>query len=543
MRTYSTIEPQYSGMEIVDFLDQFAVRDLLSYKDKIKTLQDRINSRIDSNLSTEEATAFKDAFLQQVRRKKGDAQASFDDTLSEFLTQHIRQVEELLDELSLNSILLSDTLSISNQETAPVEVLHSLISNNPLTHDQVRYLWEILPEKKRQKYFKSGHINANTPIEFQEGISSLNLYRLAAKEKTNHSFVLSADQHKQALSHLTVAQLTRHSQLTYKHTAHHIESTLSTGTQYLSSWYVFLSTYLPWIVGLLTATTIKLSLALAASLAFVGSLSLGLTMAWQQAVDNYRREGALRMKHLINCVKINELKKQNAELRSINQNQSNVVNTLPLSEEKPQSLPAIQPNKDISTWSEISAWLFSPLRRLIHGLKPKQSGISPLAHGIITGFFIAVALVSVAFLFLTSVYTLTMACVVTAFISLLAGAIRYKTVKQERLMESLVSASEKELHKYKKENEKLEKGHASIQAAAVVSPSPEVERLTQEKQLLQQRLEEAESRLQSASISASYVQGQSPLVAHPRLLEQPAHTQDRLDGTVSLSAGQLIDGE
>lgn len=567
MKKTPSNESQFTGLEIENFLGQFPLQFLLQYGSSIDALQKHIETDLINKIPKDKLIPFKRAFLMliiqgkesKVRLNDENIPAIFDQQLSVFLNQMISQAKDLLVELSLNNTLLSDTLAITNQLVNPVEIIHSLITAEQLTHDQMRTLWEILPENKRKKYFKNETIDADTKIEFQEGIDSLKLYRLAAKEKTNHSFMLTSDQNKQILSNLTLSQLKRHSHLSYKHTAHTIESTLSTGTQYLSSWYVFLSNYLTVILGLLTATTIKLSLVLAAGLAFVGSLSLGLTVAWQQAVENYRKEAALRMKHIINCININQLKKENEEIqaRLLSQNSSTEVSTNEKIPEKTNSTPSISPDKTMSAWAYFKSWFFSPLRKLIHALKPKQSGISPLSHGLITAFFISLALVSGAFLFFTSFYTLAAVCAVTAVVSILAGVVRYKTVSQERNMEALVHASEKEIQKCHKINEFLKKQELqqslenlnAHQDSGINSQhrTTNVLILVRERDRLLKQVSEIESKLQKISDTAANVlssePGQNQSGAHQHLREQFARPKNHPNDTASQSVVQLICGD
>ncbi len=560
-------ESQFTGLEIENFLGQFPLQFILQYGSSIDALQKHIETDLINKIPQDKLIQFKRAFLTAIVQGKeskiplndNNIHTIFDEQLSVFLKQMISQAKDLLDELSLNNTLLSDTLAISNQLVNPVTILHSLITAEQLTHDQMRYLWEILPENKRKKYFKNEYIDADTTIELKDGITSLDLYRLAAKEKTNHSFILTSEQNKQILSNLTLDQLKRHSHLSYKHTAHTIESTLSTGTQYLSSWYVFLSNYLTVILGLLTATTIKLSLVLAAGLAFVGSLSLGLTIAWQQAVENYRKEAALRMKHIINCININQLKKENEEIQARLSNQ-NTIEEVNFNEKIPEKIPShpnISPDKTMLAWAYFKSWFFSPLRKLFHALKPKHAGISPLAHAFITAFFISLALISGAFLFFTSFYTLAAVCAVTAVVSILAGVVRYKTVSQERNMEALVHSSEKELQKCHKLNESLKKQEYQQSLAITNSqqdfgmdsqhPSTNVAALVQEKQSLQKQLAAIESKIQRTGLAAanvpSYEPGRNQSGAHPHRREQSALQEDHPNDTASPTFGQLICGE
>lgn len=567
MKKPSSSESEFTGLEIENFLGQFPLKFLLQYGSSIDALQKHIETDLINKIPQDKLIQFKRVFLTLIFQGKeskiplneNNIHTIFDEQLRVFLKQIISQSKDLLDELSLNNTLLSDTLAISNQLVHPVEILHSLITDDQLTHDQMRSLWEILPETKRKKYFKNANIDADTKIEFQDGVNSLDLYRLAAKEKTNHSFALTSDQNKQILSNLTLNQLSRHSHLSYKHTAHTIESTLSTGTQYLSSWYVFLSNYLTVILGLLTATTIKLSLVLAAGLAFAGSLSLGLTVAWQQAVDNYRREAALRMKHIVNCININQLKKENDEItaRLTDQITFEEVNFSDKTLQKTSSYPDISPNHTMSGWAYFKSWFFSPLRRLFHALKPKHAGISPLAHAFITAFFISLALISGAFLFFTSFYTLVTVCAATAFISILAGIVRYKTVSQERNMEALVHASEKELQKCHKINESLKKQELqqslenlhTHQVSGINSQHQSTNALTlvRERDRLLKQVSEIESKLQKIGDTAanvhSYEQGQNQSGAHQHQRAQSARPKDHPNDTASLSVGQLICGD
>lgn len=549
---------RYDGLEIKNFLGNFPVQFLLQYEKSVDSLKKQVQTDLIDQIPSQNLTQFKKAFLAtlDVEKKLGRSFSDenvvnyfFEQELSRYLQNTISQAKALLNQLAQNNTILSDTHSITNQTISPVEILHDLIKQEPLTHDQIRYLWEILPEGKRKKYFKNEHISADTIIEFQPGIDSLKMYKRAAKEKTNHSFVLTPDQNRQILSNLTLDQLERHSQISYKHTAHTIESTLSTGTQYLSSWYAFLSNYFTVIIGFLTATTVKLSLVLAAGLAFTGSLTLGLTVAWQQAVENYRKEAALRMKHVINCININRLKNENEELSAKHTNTA--IKESKTQDRHLQEKPShrnIEPNRNSTWWSSFKAWFFSPLRKFIHAIKPKQSGISPTTHGIISAFFITVALVSGAFVFFSSSYIVATICAVGAFIGLLAGIVRYKTVKQERNMESIVHTSEKELQKYQKENDHLHKQINSLDASSEdynnIKPSPTVQDLTAENTRLLRDLNKAKSDLaKMTAIVVSSEQGQSRSVVHPHPHAPPALVMDHPDGTASPSVARLGGGE
>jgi hypothetical protein len=468
----------------------------------------------------------------------------------------------LLEELANNySISLSDTHTITNQSLDPVEFLHALIKENPLTHDQMRQLWEILPEKERKQYFNNRHVDTQSEIEFQEGVTSLDLYRLAAEENTNHSLALTSEQIRQILSHLTHEQLEQHHQLSYKHAAHTIESTLSAGTQYLSTWYAFLSNYLTVIIELLTTYTVKLSLVLAGGLAFVGSLSLGLTIAWQQAVDNYRKEAGLRMQHIFNCISLNSLKQKNEEritrLEALGKNPRAELSHQRI--QKASSHPNIPPVKKLSGWFHFKAWFFSPFRKLIHAIKPQKTGLSATAHGIITGLFIAIALVSTVFLFLTSFYAIAAACAAAGIFSIVIGAVRHDTVQQERMMEAIVKTSEKELQDCKKENVALKKYEAQIledcaqehsnQTAktSVLNISTAAQQLVEQRAQLLKQLDQVENQLRKitsdAATDALLGLRRNQSDAHPHQHEQPAQILDHPNGTAFLNAAPLTYGE
>ncbi len=541
-------DANFTGEEIKQFLGGFPLRFLLQYENSIDSLTGHIKADLINKIPNEQLNEFRKAFLNRNVPSKVvelNNTKDFDNELKLYLTNIILAAKELLETLAQNTTMLSDTHSISSQTDHPVQIIHDLIKDTPLTHDQIRNLWEILPEEKRRKYFKNQEITQDTVIKFQDNIDSAKVYKLAAKEKTNYSFVLTTAQNKQILSNLTLNQLERHNQLFYKHTAHTFESTLSTGTQYLSSWYVFLSNYLTIILGMLTATTIKLSLVLAAGLAFVGSLSLGLTIAWQQAVENYRKEAGLRMKHIINCLKINQLKYEHDEISAKQQNKTLALPSSPESVHRTPSHPNIQPNDNISRWSRFTAW-FSSLRQLLHWLKPKQSGISPTAHAIITAFFIAVALLSGAYLFFTGIYALFVACAITAFISIIAGAVRYQTVKQERNMEAIVHSSEKELQKYKKANDELKKSYERLNAKEF-DPSLNVDNLVQENAKLLRELELTKAQLAKMPTSVSNVssleQEQNLPGAHQRQHEQLEHKADHQGDTAYQNVALLSGGE
>jgi hypothetical protein len=65
------------------------------------------------------------------------------------------------------------------------------------------------------------------------------------------------------------------------------------------------------IISVVTTYSFKISMVAAGAIAFVGSLSLGVTIAIHQARQAMRKEAQVRMQHILNCFETNKLRREN----------------------------------------------------------------------------------------------------------------------------------------------------------------------------------------------------------------------------------------
>lgn len=400
-------------------------------------------------------------------------------------------------------------------------------ANITLNHDQVHRLWDILPTEKRQNYFKNSHIGSDSVIEYQAGISSLDLYRLAIQEDLNHSLEFSPSQHRQLLSQLTLQQLQQHQALSYKHSAQTVESTFSTGSQYLASQYAFTSTYLSQIVTFITTYSVKMSMVLASAMAFAGSLALGLTVAWQQASENSRKEAQLRMQHMLNGINLNRLCDENKQL-AIQLNALQNAHSQDSDQTRYPSHPLLPPSR--SWWQRTKARISSWFRRSLHTLKPSESGLSPAMQGLITGLFITLALVSSVFIFATTLTNIIAGCAAVVALSLAVGVIRYQTVKHERMMENIVKQSDNELAEAQQVNRQLRLSVEALTAQPIASTTAKT------------NAEGAQIDTSLRSGTAS-VQAAALLAEHQRAYQQATKATHQLNGKASIAESELFSGD
>lgn len=89
------------------------------------------------------------------------------------------------------------------------------------------------------------------------------------------------------------------------------------------------------------------------------------------------------------------------------------------------------PAANLTQAARFKAKLKLPIRRLIHSMKPDNTGVSPFAQAILTGFFVTLGIVATAVL-ITSVMSIIVAVSIGGgLLGLVLGHIRFKAAKQE----------------------------------------------------------------------------------------------------------------